>query len=157
METVELGSYEKCQDLRALLKRKHRFILLRSPGNKVGLSPMLADLPPGQGLLGKVTLEGSRNSLGPWIQACQVSVQCGGGSDPGSAVGGTFGLFWSWSPQPLIDRGVFRALLRAPLPFPLLGPGPRSQAVVGKKCLGGGPLAFSHCLDTGDQGLRQEG
>lgn len=36
VETVELGSYEKCQDLRALLKRKHRFILLRSPGNKVG-------------------------------------------------------------------------------------------------------------------------
>ncbi|XP_076781932.1 pleckstrin homology domain-containing family O member 2 [Arvicanthis niloticus] len=35
VETVELGSYEKCQDLRALLKRKHRFILLRSPGNKV--------------------------------------------------------------------------------------------------------------------------
>jgi hypothetical protein len=34
---VELGSYEKCQDLRTLLKRKHhRFILLRSPGNKVG-------------------------------------------------------------------------------------------------------------------------
>lgn len=35
VETVELGSYEKCQDLRALLKRRHRFILLRSPGNKV--------------------------------------------------------------------------------------------------------------------------
>ncbi|CAO2634557.1 Pleckstrin homology domain-containing family O member 2 [Lemmus lemmus] len=35
VETVELGSYEKCQDLRAVLKRKHRFILLRSPGNKV--------------------------------------------------------------------------------------------------------------------------
>uniref|UniRef100_A0A8C6MRM2 Pleckstrin homology domain containing, family O member 2 n=1 Tax=Mus spicilegus TaxID=10103 RepID=A0A8C6MRM2_MUSSI len=36
VETVELGSYEKCQDLRTLLKRKHhRFILLRSPGNKV--------------------------------------------------------------------------------------------------------------------------
>nr|XP_004662601.2 pleckstrin homology domain-containing family O member 2 [Jaculus jaculus] len=35
VETVELGSYDKCQDLRALLKRKHRFILLRSPGNKV--------------------------------------------------------------------------------------------------------------------------
>ncbi|KAL1781596.1 hypothetical protein HispidOSU_006599 [Sigmodon hispidus] len=35
IETVELGSYEKCQDLRALLKRKHRFILMRSPGNKV--------------------------------------------------------------------------------------------------------------------------
>ncbi|XP_003340039.2 pleckstrin homology domain-containing family O member 2 [Monodelphis domestica] len=35
IETVELGSYEKCQDLRALLKKKHRFILLRSPGNKV--------------------------------------------------------------------------------------------------------------------------
>lgn len=39
VETVELGSYEKCQDLRTLLKRKHhRFILLRSPGNKVGAS-----------------------------------------------------------------------------------------------------------------------
>ncbi|GAB1294363.1 Pleckstrin homology domain-containing family O member 2 [Apodemus speciosus] len=35
VETVELGSYEKCQDLRTVLKRKHRFILLRSPGNKV--------------------------------------------------------------------------------------------------------------------------
>ncbi|XP_023568322.1 pleckstrin homology domain-containing family O member 2 [Octodon degus] len=35
VETVELSSYEKCQDLRALLKRKHRFILLRSPGIKV--------------------------------------------------------------------------------------------------------------------------
>ncbi|XP_051053744.1 pleckstrin homology domain-containing family O member 2 [Phodopus roborovskii] len=35
VETVELGSYERCQDLRAVLKRKHRFILLRSPGNKV--------------------------------------------------------------------------------------------------------------------------
>ncbi|XP_012584215.1 PREDICTED: pleckstrin homology domain-containing family O member 2 isoform X2 [Condylura cristata] len=35
VETVELGCYEKCQDLRALFKRKHRFILLRSPGNKV--------------------------------------------------------------------------------------------------------------------------
>ncbi|XP_037358607.1 pleckstrin homology domain-containing family O member 2 isoform X2 [Talpa occidentalis] len=40
VETVELGSYEKCQDLRAFLKRKHRFILLAtrthsSPGNKV--------------------------------------------------------------------------------------------------------------------------
>lgn len=35
VETVELGSYEKCQDLRAVFKRKHRFILLRSPGNKV--------------------------------------------------------------------------------------------------------------------------
>uniref|UniRef100_A0A6I8PCI0 Pleckstrin homology domain containing O2 n=1 Tax=Ornithorhynchus anatinus TaxID=9258 RepID=A0A6I8PCI0_ORNAN len=34
LETVELGSYERCQDLRALLKRKHRFILIRSPGNK---------------------------------------------------------------------------------------------------------------------------
>ncbi|XP_072469991.1 pleckstrin homology domain-containing family O member 2 [Notamacropus eugenii] len=35
IETVELGSYEKCQDYKALLKKKHRFILLRSPGNKV--------------------------------------------------------------------------------------------------------------------------
>ncbi|XP_051836828.1 pleckstrin homology domain-containing family O member 2 [Antechinus flavipes] len=35
IETVELGSYEKCQDYRAFLKKKHRFILLRSPGNKV--------------------------------------------------------------------------------------------------------------------------
>lgn len=54
VETVELGSYEKCQDLRALLKRKHRFVLLRSPGNKVGLCPLLPDLPPGQGVLGKI-------------------------------------------------------------------------------------------------------
>uniref|UniRef100_A0A8D0GTE7 Pleckstrin homology domain containing O2 n=1 Tax=Sphenodon punctatus TaxID=8508 RepID=A0A8D0GTE7_SPHPU len=35
LETVELGSYDKCQDLRALLKRKNRFILIRVPGNKV--------------------------------------------------------------------------------------------------------------------------
>ncbi|KAM9125729.1 pleckstrin homology domain-containing family O member 2 isoform 1-T1 [Pangshura tecta] len=35
LETVELESYEKCQDLRALLKRKNRFILIRSPGKKV--------------------------------------------------------------------------------------------------------------------------
>nr|XP_056721928.1 pleckstrin homology domain-containing family O member 2 [Euleptes europaea] len=35
METVELENYEKCQDLRAFLNRKHRFILLRSPGYKV--------------------------------------------------------------------------------------------------------------------------
>lgn len=55
MEIVELGSYEKCQDLRALLKRKHRFILQRSPGNKVGLCPLLSDLPPGQGMFGKIT------------------------------------------------------------------------------------------------------
>lgn len=48
METVELGSYEKCQDLRALLKRKHRFILLRSPGNKVGRCLLLpTSLQPG--------------------------------------------------------------------------------------------------------------
>lgn len=55
METVELGSYEKCQDLRALLKRKHRFILQRSPGNKVGLCPLLSDFPPGLGRFGKIT------------------------------------------------------------------------------------------------------
>ncbi|XP_077173644.1 pleckstrin homology domain-containing family O member 2 [Paroedura picta] len=35
LETVELENYEKCQDLRALLNRKHRFILIRSPGYKV--------------------------------------------------------------------------------------------------------------------------
>ncbi|XP_015273972.1 PREDICTED: pleckstrin homology domain-containing family O member 2 [Gekko japonicus] len=35
VETVELENYEKCQDLRALLNRKHRFILIRSPGYKV--------------------------------------------------------------------------------------------------------------------------
>uniref|UniRef100_A0A8C8STA5 Pleckstrin homology domain containing O2 n=1 Tax=Pelusios castaneus TaxID=367368 RepID=A0A8C8STA5_9SAUR len=34
IETVELESYDKCQDLRALLKRKNRFILIRSPGKK---------------------------------------------------------------------------------------------------------------------------
>uniref|UniRef100_A0A8C2UC12 Pleckstrin homology domain containing O2 n=1 Tax=Coturnix japonica TaxID=93934 RepID=A0A8C2UC12_COTJA len=35
IETVELESYDKCQELRALLKKKHRFILIRSPGKKV--------------------------------------------------------------------------------------------------------------------------
>ncbi|XP_054858741.1 pleckstrin homology domain-containing family O member 2 [Eublepharis macularius] len=35
VETVELENYEKCQELRALLNRKHRFILIRSPGYKV--------------------------------------------------------------------------------------------------------------------------
>ncbi|XP_030045615.1 pleckstrin homology domain-containing family O member 2 isoform X3 [Microcaecilia unicolor] len=35
VETVELGSYEACQDLRSVLMKKNRFILLRSPGNKV--------------------------------------------------------------------------------------------------------------------------
>lgn len=35
LETVELESYDRCQDLRALLKRKNRFILIRSPGKKV--------------------------------------------------------------------------------------------------------------------------
>ncbi|NXE22971.1 PKHO2 protein, partial [Ardeotis kori] len=35
IETVELDSYDKCQELRALLKRKNRFILIRSPGKKV--------------------------------------------------------------------------------------------------------------------------
>nr|XP_033776867.1 pleckstrin homology domain-containing family O member 2 isoform X2 [Geotrypetes seraphini] len=35
VETVELGSYEACQELRSLLKKKNRFILVRSPGNKV--------------------------------------------------------------------------------------------------------------------------
>ncbi|KAI1235229.1 hypothetical protein IHE44_0002869 [Lamprotornis superbus] len=35
IETVELESYDKCQELRALLKRKNRFILIRSPGKKL--------------------------------------------------------------------------------------------------------------------------
>ncbi|XP_074863142.1 pleckstrin homology domain-containing family O member 2 [Carettochelys insculpta] len=35
LETLELENYEKCQDLRALLKRKNRFILIRSPGKKI--------------------------------------------------------------------------------------------------------------------------
>ncbi|XP_064014050.1 pleckstrin homology domain-containing family O member 2 [Pogoniulus pusillus] len=35
IETVELESYDKCQELRALLRRKNRFILIRSPGKKV--------------------------------------------------------------------------------------------------------------------------
>ncbi|NXH14993.1 PKHO2 protein, partial [Bucco capensis] len=35
IETVELESYDKCQELRALLKRKNRFILIRAPGKKV--------------------------------------------------------------------------------------------------------------------------
>lgn len=64
VETVELGSYEKCQDLRALLKRKHRFILLRSPGNKVGLYLPWPDLPPGWGPLGKITPGGSLRLAG---------------------------------------------------------------------------------------------
>ncbi|XP_053220915.1 pleckstrin homology domain-containing family O member 2 [Podarcis raffonei] len=35
VETVELERYDRCQELRALLKRKNRFILIRSPGHKV--------------------------------------------------------------------------------------------------------------------------
>ncbi|XP_070619577.1 LOW QUALITY PROTEIN: pleckstrin homology domain-containing family O member 2 [Erythrolamprus reginae] len=35
VESLELEHYERCQDLRALLKRKNRFILIRSPGCKV--------------------------------------------------------------------------------------------------------------------------
>ncbi|XP_061451436.1 pleckstrin homology domain-containing family O member 2 [Rhineura floridana] len=35
VETVELERYDRCQDLRALLKRKNRFILIRAPGCKV--------------------------------------------------------------------------------------------------------------------------
>ncbi|KAJ6662885.1 hypothetical protein lerEdw1_011089 [Lerista edwardsae] len=35
IETVELEGYDKCQDLRALLKRRNRFILIRAPGHKV--------------------------------------------------------------------------------------------------------------------------
>ncbi|KAJ7311114.1 hypothetical protein JRQ81_006715 [Phrynocephalus forsythii] len=35
IETVELERYDRCQDLRALLKRKNRFILIRAPGYKV--------------------------------------------------------------------------------------------------------------------------
>nr|XP_003229723.2 PREDICTED: pleckstrin homology domain-containing family O member 2 [Anolis carolinensis] len=35
VETVELERYDRCQDLRALLKRKNRFILIRAPGYKV--------------------------------------------------------------------------------------------------------------------------
>lgn len=35
LETVELQNYDRCQDLHALLKRKYRFILIRSPGKKV--------------------------------------------------------------------------------------------------------------------------
>lgn len=56
VETVELGSYEKCQDLRAVFKRKHRFILLRSPGNKVRAILKAASLP-GQDLPGKISVE----------------------------------------------------------------------------------------------------
>lgn len=68
METVELGSYEKCQDLRALLKRKHRFILLRSPGNKVGPC-----------LLGLTLLQAGvcfLRQAGPLDAACAFSVEC---------------------------------------------------------------------------------
>ncbi|XP_060611475.2 pleckstrin homology domain-containing family O member 2 [Anolis sagrei] len=35
VETVDLERYDRCQDLRALLKRKNRFILIRTPGYKV--------------------------------------------------------------------------------------------------------------------------
>lgn len=65
VETVELGSYEKCQDLRAVLKRKHRFILLRSPGNKVGVILKAAPLPS-QDLPGKISglAWGRRQSVG---------------------------------------------------------------------------------------------
>ncbi|XP_034280587.1 pleckstrin homology domain-containing family O member 2 [Pantherophis guttatus] len=34
-ESLELEHYDRCQDLRALLKRKNRFILIHSPGCKV--------------------------------------------------------------------------------------------------------------------------
>lgn len=75
VETVELGSYEKCQDLRALLKRKHRFILLRSPGNKVGRCLLLLpDLSVGLGPLAKMTLpaEGRARSH-PWTCLLECS------------------------------------------------------------------------------------
>lgn len=48
IETVELESYDKCQEVRALLKKKNRFILIRSPGKKVGLpfsSPSILLIP----------------------------------------------------------------------------------------------------------------
>uniref|UniRef100_A0A7M4FQZ6 Pleckstrin homology domain containing O2 n=1 Tax=Crocodylus porosus TaxID=8502 RepID=A0A7M4FQZ6_CROPO len=35
IETVELENYDRCQELRALLKRKNRFLLIRSSGKKV--------------------------------------------------------------------------------------------------------------------------
>uniref|UniRef100_A0A8C5WWS4 Pleckstrin homology domain containing O2 n=1 Tax=Laticauda laticaudata TaxID=8630 RepID=A0A8C5WWS4_LATLA len=35
VESLELEQYDRCQDLRALLKRKNRFILIHSPGCKV--------------------------------------------------------------------------------------------------------------------------
>ncbi|XP_069078912.1 pleckstrin homology domain-containing family O member 2 isoform X2 [Pleurodeles waltl] len=35
LETVDLENYDRCQDLHALLKKKNRFILIRSPGKKV--------------------------------------------------------------------------------------------------------------------------
>ncbi|KAH0620053.1 hypothetical protein JD844_014585 [Phrynosoma platyrhinos] len=42
VETVELERYDRCQDLRALLKRKHRFILIRAPGYKVKVDESLS-------------------------------------------------------------------------------------------------------------------
>ncbi|XP_032850211.2 pleckstrin homology domain-containing family O member 2 isoform X2 [Tyto alba] len=42
IETVELESYDKCQELRALLKKKNRFILIRSPGKKVKVDESLS-------------------------------------------------------------------------------------------------------------------
>ncbi|XP_078539222.1 pleckstrin homology domain-containing family O member 2 [Lissotriton helveticus] len=35
LETVELENYDRCQELHALLKKRNRFILIRSPGKKV--------------------------------------------------------------------------------------------------------------------------
>uniref|UniRef100_A0A663N0Q6 PH domain-containing protein n=1 Tax=Athene cunicularia TaxID=194338 RepID=A0A663N0Q6_ATHCN len=42
IETVELESYDKCQELRALLKKKNRFILIHSPGKKVKVDESLS-------------------------------------------------------------------------------------------------------------------
>lgn len=87
METVELGSYEKCQDLRALLKRKHRFILLRSPGNKVGLSLLGLTLLQAGVCLGRSPWRLSKPRPG-----CSPRILCGVclRLKSGAATGGTF-------------------------------------------------------------------
>lgn len=87
VETVELDSYEKCQDLRALLKRKHRFILLRSPGNKVGLCLLWPDLPPGWGLLWRITPGGSLRLAELLDAAYTFSVECSLRLKPRAAAG----------------------------------------------------------------------
>ncbi|KAG8510288.1 Pleckstrin homology domain-containing family O member 2 [Galemys pyrenaicus] len=103
VETVELGCYEKCQDLRALLKRKHRFILLRSPGNKV--SDIKFQAPSGE----------EKES---WIKALNEGINRGKNkafdevrcSPVGSP--GPFPAVWSESTLPTYLRQPFDGLVK---------------------------------------------